>query len=106
MAYKALVIDDDLATLEFMKFQLKDASGTPIPDADAAALLTPTCRVQVTFDGVVKGCATYESALDRFIFTLKTAKSTALGAHTVGIRVTAPDGRGVVNNNSVPVIIR
>jgi DNA-binding NtrC family response regulator len=25
MAYKALVIDDDIATLEFMKFQLKDA---------------------------------------------------------------------------------
>ena len=89
-----------------VKFQLKDASGTPIPDADAAALLTPTCRVQVTFDGVVKGCATYESALDRFIFTLKTAKNTAIGAHTVGIRVTAPDGSGGVNNNSVPVIIR
>jgi hypothetical protein len=89
-----------------VKFQLTDASGTTIPDADAAALLSPTCRVQVTFDGVVNGCTTYEPLRDRFIYTLKTAKNTSVGGHTVGIKVTAPDGSGVINTNSVPVVIK
>jgi hypothetical protein len=89
-----------------VKFQLTDASGTPIPDADAAGLLSPTCRVQVTFDGVVRGCAAYDPVRDRFAFTLKTAKSTPPGQHQVGIRVTAPDGSGVVNTNAVPIVIR
>ena len=89
-----------------VKFQLTDANGTPIPDADAAALLSPTCRVRVTFDGVVSGCATYDSMANRFTFTLKTAKGAAPGQHLVGILVTAPDGSGVVNDNTVPVVIK
>jgi hypothetical protein len=89
-----------------VKFQLTDAGGTPIPDSDAAALLSPTCRVQVTFDGVVSGCASYDAVRDRFLFTLKTAKGTSPGDHLVGIRVTAPDGSGVINTNAVPVVIK
>ena len=89
-----------------VKFQLADANGTPIPDADAAALLSPTCRVPVTFDGVVSGFAGYDTVRDRFLFTLKTAKNAAPGTHLVGIRVTAPDGSGVLNTDSVPVEIK
>ncbi|HEX6874144.1 MAG TPA: choice-of-anchor Q domain-containing protein [Nocardioidaceae bacterium] len=89
-----------------VKFQLTDANGTPIPDADAAALLSPTCRVQVTFDGVVSGCASYDTVRNRFLFTLKTAKNTTPGTHLVGIRVTAPDGSGVLNTDTVPVEIK
>jgi hypothetical protein len=62
--------------------------------------------VQVTLDGSARGCATYEPLRDRFIYTLKTDKNTTVGTHMVGIRVTAPDGSGVINNNSVPVVIK
>lgn len=89
-----------------VKFQLTNAGGTPIPDVDAIALLSPICRVQVTFDGALRGCAAYDSTHDQFTFTLKLAKATSPGLHQVGIRVAAPDGSGVVNTNAVPVVIR
>jgi hypothetical protein len=71
------------------------------------SLLSPTCRVKVTLDGaVLPGCASYNAATDTFQYDLKTSKSLAPGSHTVGIQVTAPDGSGVVNTNSVPIVIR
>jgi Tol biopolymer transport system component len=89
-----------------VKVRLGDASGKPIPDATALALLAPTCHVQVTLDGVVKGCASYDQLSDTFQFDLKTAKSVAAGTHAVGIRVTALDGSGVLNTESTPVVIK
>jgi hypothetical protein len=89
-----------------VKFRLGDATGTTIPDADAQALLAPVCRVKVTLDGTDKGCATYDPISDTFKFDLKTPKSLVPGNHTVGIRVSAPDGTGVVNTNSTAVAIR
>lgn len=89
-----------------VKFQLTDANGTPIPDADAAALVSPTCRVQVTFDAVVRGCATYDAVRDRFFFSLKTTRTLTPGTHLLGIRVTAPDGSGVLNTDSVSVVVK
>jgi hypothetical protein len=90
-----------------VKFGLGSANGSRLSDAAAQALLGPTCRVRVTLDGVAQpGCATYSPTRDTFQYDLKTSKSLAPGAHTVGIQVTAPDGSGVVNANSVSVVIR
>lgn len=89
-----------------VKFRLGDAAGDPIPDADAEALLSPTCHVQVTLDGVAQGCVTYDSSSDIFQLDLRTPKSLEVGTHTVGIRVTAADGSGVLNTDSTTILIR
>jgi len=58
----------------------------------AQALITPSCLVKVTLDGSVQtGCATYNATTDTFQHDLKTAQSTAVGNHTLGIQVSAPD---------------
>jgi hypothetical protein len=90
-----------------VKFQLANAAGAPIADAQAQALLTPACRVKVTLDGVVQeGCASYDSRADRFQFDLKVPRTIALGTHAVGIQVSAPDGSGVVNSDATSVVVR
>ena len=89
-----------------VKFRLGDASGRPISDAAAQALLRPTCLVIVTLDGTSQGCARYDAASDQFQVDVKTPNSLAAGNHVIAVRVSAPNGSGVVNTNSVTVVIR
>jgi hypothetical protein len=88
-----------------VRFQLGDASGQPISDAAAAALLAPTCLVFVTLDGQTKGCATYNTTSNTFQFDVKTTKALAAGNHSVGILVKAADG-DIVNTDSTTVRLR
>ena len=89
-----------------VKFSLGDADGTPISDTAAQALLAPVCLVEITLDGQEKGCAAYDADTNTFQYDLKTPKTLAPGDHAVGIRVSAPDGSGVVNADSITVAIR
>jgi hypothetical protein len=90
-----------------VKFTLANQAGVKISDADAQALLSPTCRVKVTFDGVEQpGCAGYDPTLDMLKYELKTSKTVGAGAHSVVIKVGAPDGSGVVNTDSTIVNIK
>ena len=88
-----------------VRFQLQDASGSPISDQAAGALLSPACRVMVTFDGQAKGCASYNSRSNTFQFDLKTSKASTAGLHTVGILVTTALG-DVLNSQSAQVRLR
>ena len=87
-----------------VKFRLGDASGTTLPDATAAALAT-ACLVQVTLDGAIQGCATYDPVADTFQADVKTSKTIALGAHVVAIRVRVAGG-AVVNTDGVTVQVK
>ncbi|MDF2575408.1 MAG: hypothetical protein K0S05_2320 [Agromyces sp.] len=87
-----------------IRFQLGDASGV-LSDADAAALLSPTCLVFVTLDEQVKGCARYDAASDIFQFDVKTTKALGAGAHSIGILVTTVEG-DVVNSDAIEVLLR
>jgi Tol biopolymer transport system component len=89
-----------------VKFRLGDANGVPISDAAAQALLTPTCHVQITLDAHAQGCASYDATADVFFFVLRINKSLSAGSHVVGVRVTAPDGSGLLSEQSVTVLIR
>ena len=88
-----------------VKFRLGDATGSPISDAAAAALLSPTCHVQVVLDSIVQGCAVYAALTDTFQLDVKTTKSMSTGTHTVGIRVTDASG-GVLNTDSTTVRLK
>jgi hypothetical protein len=70
-------------------FALEDASGNPIPDADATALAT-SCAVKVTFGGSpgVVVCATYDPIEKRFHATVKTAKTLDPGGYQLVVTVT------------------
>ena len=86
-----------------VKFTLANASGTAIPNADAQALLTP-CRVKIFFDDVDQpGCATYRNG--SFQYNLRTWRSLGVGTHALGIKVSAPDGSGIVNTDATTVTI-
>ncbi len=87
-----------------VKFKLANAAGTTIPDSDAQALLSP-CRVKVTIDGIEPtACALYNASTNTFHHDVKTAKLT-VGDHALAIKVSAPDGSGVVNTNGTMVTI-
>ncbi|KRE23095.1 choice-of-anchor Q domain-containing protein [Agromyces sp. Soil535] len=88
-----------------VRFQIGDASGQPISDTAAAALVSPTCLVFVTLDGQTKGCATYNAVSNTFQFDVKTSKALASGDHTVGILVRTVDG-DIVNTDSTTVRLR
>lgn len=87
-----------------VRFQLGDASGV-LSDADAAALLSPTCLVVVTLDGQLAGCARYDAKSNIFQFDLKTSKAIATGAHSVGVLVTTAGG-DTVNTDATAVLLR
>ncbi|KQZ09447.1 hypothetical protein ASD23_14530 [Agromyces sp. Root1464] len=88
-----------------VRFQLTDASGQSISDAAAAALLSPRCLVSVMFDGLAKGCATYNAVSNTFQFDVKTTKAIAAGTHTIGILVKSGAG-DILNANTAPVQLR
>ena len=75
-----------------MRFQVGTASGALLSDQAAAALLAPVCRVQVTLDGVSKGCVRYDAAANKFQVDVKTTKSITTGEHTITVVITAGDG--------------
>jgi hypothetical protein len=90
-----------------VKFALANHAGVKLSDTAALALLSPTCRVKITLDGVEQGgCASYDTVSDTFKYDLKTSKGLAIGDHTIAIQVSAPDGSGVVNTDSVIVTIK
>ena len=88
-----------------VRFQLGTASGALLSDQAAAALLAPVCRVQVTLDGVSKGCVRYDAAANKFQIDVKTTKSFIPGEHTIAVVITAGDG-SVVNTEAMKVIVR
>jgi hypothetical protein len=88
-----------------VRFRLGDASGAPISDAAATALLSPTCLVHVTLDGQVLGCVGYNPDSDTFQYDLKTTKALSAGEHTIAIRVTTASG-DVLNTDSMTVLLR
>jgi hypothetical protein len=89
-----------------VRFRLGDASGAPLHDSAATALLGTPCLVRVQLDGVDRGCARYNASSDTFQFDVKTSKSIGVGDHTIGVTVAAGDGSGIVNNEATTVALR
>jgi hypothetical protein len=89
-----------------VRFRLGGASGSPIGDTTAAALLSPVCLVHVTLDGVVQGCARYNSTSDTFQVDVKLSKSIGNGDHIIGVTLSAPDGSGVLNTETTTIVVR
>ena len=85
-----------------VRFALTDAAGSPIGDAEAAALAT-ACAVTIRLDGGAPGCAKYEDLANQFAYVLKTPKTLAPGSHTVAIEVAFPGG---VSTTTVPLLVR
>lgn len=86
-----------------VRFQLGDANGTPLDDAEAAAL-ADACLVTVTLDGASQGCAAYSPESNTFQLDLKLPKSLIPGSHTVGVRASA--GGTVVNDERVTIAVK
>ena len=60
------------------------------------------CLVQVTLDGAIQGCATYDPVANTFQADVKTSKiDDGLGAHVIAIRVRVAGG-AVVNTDGSP----
>jgi hypothetical protein len=85
-----------------VKFQLQNASGQPISDAEAQSLVSPVCEIAIILvkpAGAVSGCPTYSAMLKQFQFNLKTT-SAMKGANGVSITVTI--GGTVVTASAPP----
>ena len=89
-----------------VKFGLTNAAGARISDAAAQALVASPCKVKVSFNSGTKNCAAYNATTDTFQFDVKTPKSLASGPYNIVVEVSAPDGSGVVNSETVRVNIR
>ena len=89
-----------------VKFGLTNAAGARISDAAAQALVASPCKVKVSFNSGTKNCAAYNATTDTFQFDVKTPKSLASGRYNIVVEVSAPDGSGVVNSETVRVNIR
>lgn len=72
------------------KFRLVDASGVPIPDAEAKSLVK-ACRVKAGLDTATR-CARYNAKLDFFLASVKIPKGESVGTHEVVAQVLEPDG--------------
>jgi hypothetical protein len=73
-----------------LKFQLQDASGQPISDADAQALISPSCKIAIILvkpAGPVPGCPSYDPISKQFQFNVKTTAAMN-GANGVSVTVT------------------
>lgn len=89
-----------------VKFALANAGRSRISDTAARALLSPNCRIKITRDGANQsGCPTYNGSANTFQYNVTTSSSLALGQHTVGVVVNAPDGSGVVNTSTTAVML-
>jgi hypothetical protein len=73
-----------------LKFQLQDASGQPISDTDAQALVSPSCKIAIILvkpAGPVPGCPSYDPISKQFQLNLKTTAAMD-GANGVSVSVT------------------
>lgn len=72
-----------------VKFQLQNAAGQPISNAEAQSLVSPLCKIAIILvrGGPVASCPTYSSTLKQFQFNLKTTNAMK-GANGVSITVT------------------
>jgi hypothetical protein len=73
-----------------VKFQLQDASGQPISDTDAQALVSPSCNIAIILvkpAGPVPGCPSYDPMSKQFQLNVKTTASMN-GANGVSVTVT------------------
>jgi hypothetical protein len=86
-----------------VKFQLADASGTPLADTTAQSLVA-ACRVKVGLD-TASGCASYDARNDLFQVDVKVPKNTSAGTHQIVVQVLASDNT-VVNTATTAVVIR
>ncbi len=86
-----------------VRFKLADASGAPIPDRDARALVS-ACNVKITFSGgdPSPGCARYDGAA--FHLDVRTHRSLPPGNYVIGVEVFAGGNR--VNRETLEVTIR
>jgi hypothetical protein len=62
--------------------------------------MVTACLVQVTLDGVIQGCATYDPVANTFQADVKTPKTMTAGAHVIAVRVRVAGG-AVVNTDGV-----
>jgi hypothetical protein len=88
-----------------VRFQLGDASGQPISNDAAAALLSPECRVFATLDDAEAPCARYDSGSKTFHAAVKTTMQLTSGEHDIGILVLSAAG-DPVNTDAVTVMLR
>ena len=88
------------------------APGSPFPAGGASPRSVTTGHfdddtdLDLAIANVQAGCASYAASSDTFQFDLKLSRTIAFGEHTVGIQVSAPDGSGVVNTDSIPIVVR
>src|SRR5262249_41469715 len=69
-----------------LRIALANAIGVRIPDAEAAAMLSPACRVFVTASGAqsTSGCMKYDAANHQFVFNWMLGKG-ATGPATITV---------------------
>ena len=88
-----------------IKFMLADANGVRISDAQAAALLAPTCRVKFSASGVqtqAPTCVKYDTAMHQFVYSWKLGNAS--GAETIMVTVSYP-GTATTTIKSEPITI-
>ena len=73
-----------------IKVALADVDGVRIPDAEAQALLTPTCRVLFVASGTqsASACMKYDSAQDQLTYAWRLGQAT--GPVTISVEVSYP----------------
>jgi hypothetical protein len=90
-----------------LKFQLQDASGQPISDTDAQALVSPSCKIAIILvkpAGPVPGCPSYDPISKQFQLNVKT---TAAMTGANGVSVTVTLDTGIVTTGAVePFTVR
>jgi hypothetical protein len=86
-----------------VRFKLADASGAPLPDREARALVS-ACDVRVTFTGgdPSPGCARYDGTA--FHLAVRTHRNLPPGNYVIGAEVFAGGNR--VNRETKEVTIR
>ena len=88
-----------------IKFALTDTNGVRILDAQAAAMLSPTCTVKFSASGVqtvAATCMKYDTANHQFIYNWKLGKTP--GGETFTITITHPPGNATTTQ-STPITI-
>ena len=79
-----------------LKFQLQDASGQPISDEDAQALVSPSCKIAIILvkpAGPVPGCPSYDPTSKQFQLNLKTTAAMKGAERRLGDRHVRYHGR-------------
>jgi uncharacterized repeat protein (TIGR01451 family) len=80
-------------------------NGVRISDSEAAALLSPNCRVKISASGafaLAPTCMKYDSANDQFYFNMKLTKP---GAETVTVTVSYPGTSSTTTKSIGPFTI-